>query len=38
LYTQQVRMVNKCMDGLAAPITVEPAISNLMDNIRQLSG
>src|SRR5206468_2403248 len=26
LYAQQVRMVNRCLDGLAAPVNVEPVV------------
>jgi hypothetical protein len=38
LYTQQVRMVNKCLDGLAVPINLEPTVVELTNSIRGLAG
>jgi len=38
LYTQQVRMVNKCLDGLATPINLEPVVAGLTKSIRDLAG
>jgi hypothetical protein len=37
LYVQQVRMVNKCLDGLAAPINLEPTVGELTNSIRGLA-
>ncbi len=37
LYTNQVRMLNKCIDGLAIPISLEPTVLGLTNSIRDLA-
>jgi hypothetical protein len=36
-YAQQVRMMNKCLDGLAMPISVEPAVTAYINGIRGIA-
>ena len=36
-YAQQVRMMNKCLDGLAAPISVEPTVAAYINGIRGIA-
>jgi hypothetical protein len=36
-YAQQVRMMNKCLDGLAGPISVEPTVAPYIAGIRGIA-
>jgi len=33
-YVQQVRMANRCLDGLAAPVNLEPVVAGLTESLR----